>query len=52
MKKIEGNLQLCSEWCKATLNDLLAAENTDVANFIKGCHYAEADSSSGDAEID
>ena len=36
MRQLEDKWAMHSEWCKATLNDLLAAENTEVVNFIKG----------------
>ena len=52
MRQLEDKWAMHSEWCQATLNDLLAAENTEVASFIRGCHYAEVGSCSSDADID
>ena len=52
MRQLEDKWAMHSEWCHATLNDLLAGENTEVAMFIRDCRYAEVDSCSGGAEID
>ena len=52
MRQLEDKWAMHSEWCHATLNDLLAAEHTVVATFTRGCHYAEVAPCSGDAEID